>query len=93
MLEQSNYEKNKLLQQLLELVHPKPEEVTTAPLPKPIMPKVVPWKVRQQMLETESRQQARILADKKKEVAEATKSTEELEKELGIIPQGEPNAG
>jgi hypothetical protein len=42
----------------------------------------VPWKVRQQLLEQEDREKARLLKLHEREVDMARKSTEELEKEL-----------
>lgn len=40
----------------------------------PIKPSYIPWRVRQQMLEAEDREKARVMREK----------TEELEQELGI---------
>ena len=52
------------------------ESISSEEEPKIIQPKVIPWKVKQQMLEDEDRQRA-ILLNKQKEI-------ESLEKELGI---------
>jgi hypothetical protein len=44
---------------------------------EPIKPAFTPWRVRQQMLEAEDRQKARLMKDKSAEISA-------LEKELGI---------
>lgn len=56
----------------------------------PIRPPFVPWRVRQQMLEAEDRKTAQLLAEKKKEMAQAKNAEQRdpsismLEKELEI---------
>lgn len=78
-LERSNLEKDRLMERLFQnnlpsdITNQKPQEI-----PKPIMPRNIPWHVRQQILEREDREKARLMR-------EAPKSdTEELERELGI---------
>lgn len=95
LLDAANFEKQQLLKQLLEITAPKVESTPIKfEAPEPIMPRVLPWKIRQQMLEAESRKAAQLTADKERELkaaAEASKqTTEELEKELGIT--GDKNA-
>lgn len=54
-----------------------------------IKPRIVPWKVQQQMLEREDREKARALKTAGKPDAPASKSIEELEKELGVVDASE----
>jgi hypothetical protein len=83
-LDESNRERRQLLQQLLERDKPEPPVETKEEL-QPIRPQFVPWRVRQQMLEAEDRKQAQLLAEKKKEMESARKSSiDDLEKELDI---------
>lgn len=73
-LDISNFEKKQLLERLLNPIQPeKPEPVEYEPIPN----KNVPWNVRRQMLEAEDREKAKLMRA-------APKSTEILEKELGI---------
>jgi|SRR5215831_12333827 len=76
-LEKSEVERKELLHLLLKKDQPV-EPVTQPEVLEPILPKFVPWRVRQQMLEAEDRKKAaQLRADKEKEIAS-------LEKELGI---------
>jgi len=75
-LEESNRERKDLLHRLLDKEEPKPPQIADEEM-KPIPSQFVPWRVRQQMLEAEDRQKARLLNDKAKEIAD-------LEKEVGI---------
>jgi hypothetical protein len=68
----ANREKEHLLNRLLA----PPAIETTSNEPITVKPRHVPWAVKQQMLEQEKRQEARILRE--------LKNTEELEKELGV---------
>jgi hypothetical protein len=61
----SNTEKAKLLEQLIELTNPAKIEATPVEDYKPIQPKIVPWHIKKQMLEAESRAEAKILRDQK----------------------------
>lgn len=77
----ANQEKEKLLNRILE----KPTvEVTQAQPPQITRPIAVPWKVRQQMLEKEDREKARIMRDapKPQTTEEEKKEIAEFEKEL-----------
>jgi hypothetical protein len=74
------HEKNLLLQKVFELsspkeegpfIHKEPEEL------KPITPRTMPWRVRQQMLEAEDRKKAETLRKRTEEI-------ENLEKEVGV---------
>ena len=71
---------------------------------QPIMPRHVPWRVKQQMLESESRQAAAILKKKLDELnpdkprtmhvtapASPSISTEELEKEMDLVEEEREN--
>lgn len=84
-LEIANYEKEKLLNRIME--KPEPER-TTAPEPQAVRPKMVPWHVRRQMLEREDRERARLMREAPKtdkEIAETAKTdVAELEKEMDI---------
>jgi hypothetical protein len=92
-LASERFEKNKLLSTLLEVVHPvvRVEKEEQKEL-QPIAPRTVPWNVKRQMLEAEDRVQAKIIADKQREEAEAAgqmkivgkMTTEELERALGV---------
>ena len=75
-LEESNRERKELLHKLLNKDEPKPPVFSEDEL-KPVQSQFIPWRVRQQMLEAEDRQKARLLNDKAKEIAE-------LEKAVGI---------
>ena len=75
-LEESNRERKELLHKLLNKDEPKPPVFSEDEL-KPVQSQFIPWRVRQQMLEAEDRQKARLLNDKAKEIAD-------LEKEVGI---------
>lgn len=81
-LELSNFQNKQLLEKILhkdEPVHVEQIEM------EPIKPKLVPWHVKRQLLEAEDRERAKILKEKAEEIKSIKKkSTEELEKELGI---------
>lgn len=80
-LASANREKQQMLDSILN------KDKTTEVETRVIMPenmnqgKYIPWHVRRQMLESEDRAQAAIIAKKKKEEAEIAK----LEKDVGII--------
>ena len=75
-LADSERERRELLAKILE--RDKPELVTQPTEPDiPIQPQYVPWRVRQQMLESEDRKKAQIMRDREKEISK-------LEGELGI---------
>lgn len=83
-LEIANNEKKQLLSKLIDKpIEPLVERSAEIPISKNI-----PWNVRRQMLEAEDRQKARIIAEKNREM----KSTEELEKEIGITELEEKDA-
>jgi hypothetical protein len=73
-LDESNRERRELLNRLLEPSKPEPLAVEKEDF-KPIQPAFVPWRVRQQMLESEDRHQAALLKNRQVEI-------EKLEKEL-----------
>jgi hypothetical protein len=66
-----------LLQKLLDKDKPEPLSSIKEEELKPIKSQFVPWRVRQQILESEDRKQAQLMKDKQREI-------EELEKELYI---------
>lgn len=72
----SERERRELLQRLLAPPTPIPVELEKEEL-TPITPKFIPWRVRQQMLEQEDQQKAKLMRDKQKEI-------DDLEKETGI---------
>src|SRR5215203_6618158 len=74
----ANFEKRELLNRIT-----RPDEQTTPPLTTltPIMPRMLPWKVKQQMLQAEDRHKAQLLGNAPKE------STEDLEKDLQVAEQ------
>lgn len=83
-----------LIKQIVFLTTPK--SVETQPLPdndtKPIQTtKHMPWRMKQAMLEAEDRVKAEVLKQRENEIAAAEKSTEELEKELGLNTLKEVN--
>ena len=75
-LAESNAERKELLHRLLEKdkIEPPP---TTNEEHVPITPQFTPWRVRQQMLESEDRKKAELMRTRAKEIAD-------LEKEVGI---------
>ena len=85
----ANIEKKQLLESILA------DKVVTEYTPKVMIPeelksKTIPWRVRQQMLESDDREKAKLMRKKEEEAAELRKnipvqSTEQLEKELGIV--------
>jgi len=81
-LDESNRERKELLTRVLNPTQSEPLPIKEEE-PQPIRPQVIPWKVRQQMLESEDRKKAQLMRDKKKEI-------DELEKELGIDQDKEP---
>lgn len=74
-LDESNRERRELLNRLLEPSKPEPPQ--TIEEMKPIQPQHIPWRVRQQMLESEDRKAAELLKKRANEIGE-------LEKELGV---------
>jgi len=75
-LHKSEVERRELLQRLLDKDKPEPL-VKETDAPVPIQPSYTPWRVRQQMLEAEDRQKAKLMRDRVQEI-------EKLEKEVGI---------
>ena len=75
-LDESNRERKELLHRLLDKDKAEPLIIPTEEF-QPIKPQYTPWRVRQQMLEAEDRQKAKLMRDKVKEI-------EELEKEVGV---------
>lgn len=77
-LEKCDSERKELLSRLLD----KDKETVAQPDTKtlqPILPNFVPWRVRQQMLEAEDREKARVMRAKVEEMG-----IPDLEKELGV---------
>ncbi len=82
LLECERDDKKQILKQLLDLNKPKlPAAITFEPEVKMPLSNSMPWHVRQQMLETESRKAASLLRNAPKPEP-ITKSVEELEEEL-----------
>jgi len=80
-LDKSEVERRELLARLLEKDKPEPS-IQPAEEMKPITPQFIPWRVKQQMLEAEDRQRAKLMKDRTKEIAE-------LEKEMGVSDASE----
>jgi hypothetical protein len=96
-LEVALTEKRMLLDAIVRKESPVEVPSQTAPM-LPIMPKSIPWKVKQQTLEAESRQAAVLLKKKMDELNPDSKlhvrapavgniSTEDLEKELDLVAE------
>lgn len=76
-LDESNRERKELLHRLLNKDKPEPPPIQAEEKPIPITPNFVPWRVKQQILEAEDRERARLMKNRTKEI-------DELEKELGV---------
>lgn len=81
---------NRTNKELLDHLFPSDNESIETRIPEPIIPKSIPWKVKQQMLEEEDRQLARVMKSTEStkpngKIDPITEQTvEELESELGI---------
>jgi hypothetical protein len=75
-LDESSRERRELLHRLLDKDKVEPPTITSEVF-EPIKPQFTPWRVRQQMLESEDRKKAQLMRDKMKEI-------DDLEKEVGI---------
>lgn len=80
-LHKCDVERSELLHRLLNKEKSEPPSTVKEEENIPITPTFVPWRIKQQMLESEDRKQAQLLRDKEKEIAE-------LEKELNISQEG-----
>ena len=85
-LANSERERRELLHKLLEKDKPEPVAPVQEEELKPILPDFIPFRIKRQMMEAESRREAQLLKAKKKEMTESkiSPSVAELEKELGI---------
>ena len=92
-LEAETLEKRQLLQKFVYTEVSTPTAVVNAP--EPMLPKIVPWHIKRQMLEAEDREKAATIRRLEEEKRQANKnksesiesnsiSIEELEKELGV---------
>jgi hypothetical protein len=83
-LDESNRERRELLHRLLDRDRPEPPSTSTeehVPLPS----NFTPWRVRQQMLEQEDRQRAKLIKEKAVEMRNAhSEQIDKLEEELGV---------
>jgi hypothetical protein len=61
----ANQREKELLQLLVYKQQPLPELVASSDI-KPVMPKAIPWRVKQQMLEEQDRERAKVLAEQAK---------------------------
>jgi len=75
-LAESNAERRDLLHRLLEPKQVEPPSIQSEE-PVAITPQFTPWRVRQQILEQEDRQKAKLMRDRSAEI-------DKLEKEVGI---------
>jgi len=81
----TNFEKKQLLDRFVLVSAPTPSPETI--VPEPIAPKMVPWRVKRELLEAEDRAKAQAIRRQKEDVAKASASeisVAELEKELAI---------
>jgi|SRR6185295_4826251 len=80
-LEAERYNNRQLLDSVLKHLNPEP---VVAPVveEKQYVPRAVSWRVKKEMLEAEDRRAAQVMKQKKSEIYESSKSTEQLEKEL-----------
>lgn len=76
-LDESSRERKDLLNRLLDRDKVEPPTNVSLEELQPLQPSYTPWRVRQQMLESEDRKKAQLMRDKVKEI-------EDLEKEVGI---------
>ena len=95
-LELLRSERDQLLDRILNPFKNEVTTTSTAIEPQPIKPKFIPWGVRRQMLEAESRQAAKLMKEKTDEIKVAAKSdkpltVEEIEQVLGVSNEGESN--
>lgn len=79
----SNQREKELLSLLVEKNKPQAETITNDKDIKPISPRNIPWRVKQQMLEEQDRDKARVLAEQARiekelnlEIENATRTTE-----------------
>lgn len=94
MLDQVNREKASLLESLLESTRPR--EIETIKIPEnniePLRPPHVSWRIKQQMLESEDRERAKLLSKKMQEIKESKIDVSDLEAELDLVKQEKNNA-
>lgn len=86
-LQIANFEKQQLLNSILSPVVAESfgERRDIPAAVEPIVPRHVPWNVRRKMLEEEDKHKMNLMREASKNMATVqSKSTEELEKELGI---------
>lgn len=84
-LDIANHEKKQLLEALLESHKPARDESIKPDIDyKALQKSSMPWAVRKQMLEAESREAARLMANTRISDTPEDKTIEELEKQLGI---------
>jgi hypothetical protein len=83
-LEKSDVERRDLLHRLLEPKQAEPPQTEKEDY-QPITPQFIPWRVRQQMLETEDKKKAELMRAHALNVQRAsTEQIEKLEEELGV---------
>jgi hypothetical protein len=91
-IERLRIENSKLLDKLL--ITPSIESVTEPAEFKPILPRNVPWNVKRQILESQDREQAKLIKKQNESVSSSANSNQSsnqnkqsiqaLEKELGV---------
>jgi hypothetical protein len=89
LLEQQRIQIDKLQEYIFELNKPnvKEVEIDLSEIKPIVNNKYVPWSVKRQQLEQEDRERARNLKIQKEMAADSKKTTEQLERELGIISE------
>ena len=82
-VERLTHENERLLDRILEKPQVEENPLNTDSL-KPIQSSRIPWGVKRSLLEAESRVEARIRADRAKEINTPSKSTEDLERDIEV---------
>lgn len=79
----ANDEKRQMLETILSMSNPPKQETAPPPVDwEKLRPRAATWNIRKQMLETEDRRKAQILAQQKKDAI--TNDIAKLEEELGV---------
>ena len=90
-LEIANFEKKQLLDRLITTPPPTVER-TTAPEPQAVKPRAIPWRVRQQMLESEDRAKAKAMREAAQEDQKPIVDVADMERELDIAAKERESA-
>ena len=81
-LEITQHQNKELTHTIERMANPQPiEETTPAEEPKPLLPRIIPWNTRRNLLEAEDRKAAEL---QRKAEADTKNNVGELEKEVGV---------